>query len=121
MATFEIFGQVLGCVQHVFKLPGLSWKLHHGDLAAYALLQHLGFVMAHLTRFISSTRSGSLDFVFPLSELTLDMFRMLQTLEREPQEDLSQVYDASPATGRPPFVGDVQLILVSAKFQRAIL
>jgi len=41
------------------------------------------------------------------SELTLDMFRMLQTLEREPQEDLSnQIYDASPAPGRTPFVND---------------
>lgn len=29
------------------------------------------------------------------SELTLDMFRMLQLLEREPQEDTTQVYDAS--------------------------
>ena len=39
------------------------------------------------------------------SELTLDMFRMLQTLEREPQEDLNnQIYDASPAPGRTPFV-----------------
>lgn len=39
------------------------------------------------------------------SELTLDMFRMLQTLEREPQEDLTnQIYDASPAPGRQPFV-----------------
>ncbi|WAR30708.1 SCAI-like protein [Mya arenaria] len=38
------------------------------------------------------------------SELTLDMFRMLQSLEREPQEDLSnQIYDASPAPGRQPF------------------
>ncbi|XP_033732561.1 protein SCAI-like isoform X4 [Pecten maximus] len=38
------------------------------------------------------------------SELTLDMFRMLQTLEREPQEDLSnQIFDASPAPGKPPF------------------
>lgn len=38
------------------------------------------------------------------SELTLDMFRMLQTLERGPQEDLSnQIYDASPAPGRQPF------------------
>ena len=35
------------------------------------------------------------------SELTLDMFRMLQTLEREPQEDMiSQLYDASPAPGK---------------------
>ena len=33
------------------------------------------------------------------SELTLDMFRMLQTLEREPQEDITQMYDASPAPG----------------------
>ena len=30
------------------------------------------------------------------SELTLDMFRMLQTLEREPQEDMTQMYDATP-------------------------
>ncbi|XP_060600178.1 protein SCAI-like [Ruditapes philippinarum] len=38
------------------------------------------------------------------SELTLDMFRMLQTLEREPQEELTnQIYDASPAPGRQPF------------------
>ncbi|KAL5011620.1 hypothetical protein ScPMuIL_010171 [Solemya velum] len=38
------------------------------------------------------------------SELTLDMFRMLQTLEREPQEDLTtQLFDTSPAPGRPPF------------------
>lgn len=38
------------------------------------------------------------------SELTLDMFRMLQTLEREPQEDLTtQLYDTSPAPGRQPF------------------
>jgi hypothetical protein len=30
---------------------------------------------------------------------------MLQTLEREPQEDLTnQVFDASPAPGRTPFV-----------------
>jgi len=36
------------------------------------------------------------------SELTLDMFRMLQTLEREPQDELTQVYDTSPATGRVP-------------------
>ncbi|XP_012944072.1 protein SCAI [Aplysia californica] len=38
------------------------------------------------------------------SELTLDMFRMLQTLEREPQDDLTnQIYDTSPAPGRTPF------------------
>ena len=36
------------------------------------------------------------------SELTLDMFRMLQTLEREPQEDLTHMYDASPGPGRLP-------------------
>ncbi|CAD5114916.1 DgyrCDS3950 [Dimorphilus gyrociliatus] len=40
------------------------------------------------------------------SELTLDMFRILQTLEREPQEDLTnQIFDASPAPGRIPFDG----------------
>ena len=43
-------------------------------------------------------------FQVKFSELTLDMFRMLQTLEREPQEDLAQIYDASPAPGRVPFV-----------------
>lgn len=37
------------------------------------------------------------------SELTLDMFRILQALEREPQEDLTQLYDSSPAPGRAPF------------------
>ncbi|KAJ8866266.1 hypothetical protein PR048_032109 [Dryococelus australis] len=36
------------------------------------------------------------------SELTMDMFRMLQTLEREPQEDFNHIYDASPAPGRLP-------------------
>ena len=35
------------------------------------------------------------------SELTLDMFRMLQLLEREPQVDMmNQVYDASPGGER---------------------
>lgn len=36
------------------------------------------------------------------SELTLDMFRMLQALEREPQEDVNQIYDSSPAPGMMP-------------------
>nr|CAD7395588.1 unnamed protein product [Timema poppensis] len=36
------------------------------------------------------------------SELTMDMFRMLQTLEREPQEDFNHIYDSSPAPGRLP-------------------
>ncbi|KAK7491648.1 hypothetical protein BaRGS_00017101 [Batillaria attramentaria] len=40
------------------------------------------------------------------SELTLDMFRMLQTLEREPQDDLTtQIFDTSPAPGRQPLCG----------------
>ena len=44
------------------------------------------------------------------SELTLDMFRMLQTLEREPQEDLTHMYDASPGPGRlPSMVSNIQL------------
>jgi len=44
-------------------------------------------------------------FQVKFSELTLDMFRILQTLEREPQEDLTnQLYDTSPAPGRTPFV-----------------
>ena len=30
------------------------------------------------------------------------MFRMLQTLEREPQEDMAPMYDVSPAPGRMP-------------------
>lgn len=34
------------------------------------------------------------------SELTLDMFRMLQVLEREPVDYTSQMYDSSPAAGR---------------------
>ena len=36
------------------------------------------------------------------SELTLDMFRMLQALEREPQEDATQMFDSSPAPGMMP-------------------
>ncbi|XP_012256360.1 protein SCAI [Athalia rosae] len=36
------------------------------------------------------------------SELSMDMFRMLQTLEREPREDPAHLHDASPA-GRLPF------------------
>jgi len=36
------------------------------------------------------------------------MFRMLQALEREPVEDINQMFDASPATGRmnPNFVNE---------------
>lgn len=38
------------------------------------------------------------------SELTLDMFRILQTLEREPQEETNnQLFDTSPAPGKTPF------------------
>ncbi|KAJ8687938.1 hypothetical protein QAD02_023733 [Eretmocerus hayati] len=37
------------------------------------------------------------------SELSMDMFRILQTLEREPREDLNHLHDASPAGGRLPF------------------
>ena len=47
---------------------------------------------------------GSCSEQVKFSELTLDMFRMLQTLEREPQEDMAQMYDQSPAPGRVPFV-----------------
>ena len=36
------------------------------------------------------------------SELSMDMFRMLQTLEREPRDDPNHLHDASPA-GRLPF------------------
>jgi hypothetical protein len=35
------------------------------------------------------------------SELTLDMFRMLQVLEREPSEE-PHLYDTSPAVGKNP-------------------
>ena len=38
----------------------------------------------------------------------MDMFRMLQTLEREPQEDYNHIYD-SPAPGRVPFVSLLSL------------
>ena len=44
------------------------------------------------------------------SELTLDMFRMLQTMEREAQEDMPQVYDVSPGQGRAPFVSYQHLL-----------
>ncbi|XP_066581314.1 protein SCAI [Prorops nasuta] len=36
------------------------------------------------------------------SELSMDMFRMLQTLEREPRDDPNHLHDTSPA-GRMPF------------------
>lgn len=38
------------------------------------------------------------------SELTLDMFRMLQTVEREPQENMTHFYDTSPGNLRMPLV-----------------
>lgn len=51
------------------------------------------------------------------SELTMDMFRMLQTLEREPQESVHPIvgphathiveHDASPAASRMPPYGGV--------------
>lgn len=40
------------------------------------------------------------------SELTMDMFRMLQTLEREPQEDYNHLYESPGGPGRVPFVSD---------------
>ncbi|GIX84828.1 protein SCAI [Caerostris darwini] len=40
------------------------------------------------------------------SELTLDMFRMLQTVEREPQEEATQMFDSTPTPGRIPFPPD---------------
>lgn len=46
---------------------------------------------------------GPFQFKVKFSELTLDMFRMLQALEREPQEDVNQMLnDQSPAPGRIP-------------------
>ena len=44
----------------------------------------------------------SIIYQVKFSELTLDMFRMLQALEREPQEDATQIYDSSPAPGMIP-------------------
>ena len=41
------------------------------------------------------------------SELTIDMFRMLQTLEREPQEDgLHNSCETSPNSARTPYVSN---------------
>lgn len=40
---------------------------------------------------------GSCTEQVKFSELTMDMFRMLQTLEREPQDDYNHLYDTSPA------------------------
>ena len=51
---------------------------------------------------------GSRQEQVKFSELTLDMFRMLQTMEREAQEDMPQVYDVSPGQGRAPFVSTVR-------------
>jgi len=36
---------------------------------------------------------------------------MLQTLEREPQDDFNHIYDASPAPGRVPLVSVVTGLL----------
>lgn len=46
---------------------------------------------------------GSASEQVKFSELTMDMFRMIQTLEREPQEDFNHIYDASPAPCRVPY------------------
>ena len=53
---------------------------------------------------------GSRQEQVKFSELTLDMFRMLQTMEREAQEDMPQVYDVSPGQGRAPFVSHEHLL-----------
>jgi hypothetical protein len=48
----------------------------------------------------------------------MDMFRMLQTLEREPQDDFNHIYDASPAPGRVPLVSaDCCWVLVHEEWQ----
>lgn len=39
---------------------------------------------------------GSSSQQVKFSELTMDMYRMLQTLEREPTGDIQQIYDNSP-------------------------
>ena len=61
---------------------------------------------------------GSCSEQVKFSELTLDMFRMLQSLEREPQEDMVQMYDASPAPGRIPYVSPVSGPLRSTTYSR---
>lgn len=43
---------------------------------------------------------GSTSEQVKFSELTMDMFRMIQTLERETQDDYNHIYNASPAPGR---------------------
>ena len=59
---------------------------------------------------------GSCSEQVKFSELTLDMFRMLQTLEREPQEDMAQMYDQSPAPGRVPFVSILHFYISTNTF-----
>lgn len=59
----------------------------------------------------------SLIFQVKFSELTLDMFRMLQTLEREPQEESTQLFDTSPAPGRIPFVSSFLFISQNSSYQ----
>ena len=59
---------------------------------------------------------GSCSEQVKFSELTLDMFRMLQTLEREPQEDMAQMYDQSPAPGRVPFVSILRFYISTNTF-----
>lgn len=44
----------------------------------------------------------------------MDMFRMLQTLEREPQDDFNHIYDASPAPGRVPLVSPLKYYFTSS-------
>jgi hypothetical protein len=39
---------------------------------------------------------------------------MLQTLEREPQDDFNHIYDASPAPGRVPLVSPVEYCFTSS-------
>ena len=55
------------------------------------------------------------------SELTLDMFRILQTLEREPQEDASyQAYSLSsraPSMVKRPLIELIELMHTQLYFQ----
>ena len=51
---------------------------------------------------------GNLSDQVKFSELTLDMFRMVQTLEREPQDEMSAAYDRSPAPMRVPLENGVK-------------
>lgn len=45
---------------------------------------------------------GSNSSQLKFSELTMDMYRIMQTLEREPNTDVNHLYDESPRQRNPP-------------------